>query len=211
MPDRTEPPIDEPSLRYLAVLRDVSSTADDRRTACDGLLELRQGWWGSGSLVRFVSVMALAQAKLLTRSFRRAADALDWEMAADDALMELFGKAEHITESPRAWLFGVVRNKLRRQMHKRKHELRSESLKASIQQPEDTETRSRGPIASRILRRRVRDALQELPPSLKEVGELMLLQNKKPEDVREILGLRAPTLRKRVQRMRELMQQKIKN
>src|SRR5262245_47234833 len=103
----------EASLAALAVLRDERASVAERHGAFEKMLDLPSGWWGNYTLVLFAHACALATARRLMGGHGLSPDALDWEAAADEALIALATKAHTIRESPRGWLTAVIRNQLR--------------------------------------------------------------------------------------------------
>src|SRR5262245_40323482 len=102
----------EASVTALAVLQDERASSEDRLQAFERMLELDHGFWGPGHLAAFVQAYALLTARRTAPS-GVSADAIDWELAADEALLALASKAHTIKESPRAWLIGTIRNRVR--------------------------------------------------------------------------------------------------
>jgi len=191
--------------QYLQVLRDREADAEARLEAFEGMLSLTHGWWGNGSLTAFALGFALAQARRLTHASGRV-DAIDWEEAALESLELLFQNTHRIAaENPSSWLRGVIRHKLQQQARKLHAEHWAQQITEQMPSPDaegseetDQETTGHSQFYSDLFK-----ALAGLPPALREVAQMSLLDRYSPDEIQRTLGITSFTLRKRMQRIRE--------
>jgi RNA polymerase sigma factor (sigma-70 family) len=209
----------DPSLAALAVLRDERSSVAERHDAFEKMLDLRRGWWGNHSLPVFAHACALAAARRVQGQYGLRADALDWEAAADEALIAFATQAQSIRESPRAWLIAVIRNKLL-------HAVRDSWPELTATQVEDLRPEEHPAVtdeAAKIDDERVDtaeqarlrqydallQAIQTLPPSLRVVAQMIFFDGYTISETAKALGIEDATARKRVQRLREQLRSKL--
>jgi RNA polymerase sigma factor (sigma-70 family) len=196
------------SLMYLDRLANPDLSDDERTLTFERLLGLRRGWWGDRRLVEAAMSIGLANARKLARPFGLSEDALDWEGAADDGLLALATNTRKL-EKPDAWLYGVILNKLRRQRDVRYNELVSRPLthepaeEAAARLADDRVEPDREVEHARDLRAQAK--IDELPPALRDVARLYLIERQTAQEIAATLNIKYATVRKRLQRLRELV------
>lgn len=170
------------------------------------MLALPAGWWGKRRLVTFVMAVALREAR--ARLGRGNEDRIDWEGIADEALVVLFGSAHKIEGSPKSWLWGVIENLVSQEIRKFWPEVTASEVPntAQAREPDDEEA-----VEDRERRERERqdlllDAIMTLPATLRVVAQLYFVERFNRDEIAGRLGIPAPTLRKRFQRMRQMLQ-----
>ncbi len=188
----------------LQKISDASLQESERLAAFEHMLALSGGWWGPGTLRDFAKVCALAA---LRRGRRDAVDRIDWEGIADEALVVLYRKASTI-ENPRAWLNGVVRILIKREMEDFNLELNADELLDIHAETmptafeEEIERAAMEDEPAREAAPALLEAIQQLPPSLQRVAMETLVNGLSRRKTCELLGIGAGTLRQRLQRMR---------
>ena len=103
------------SLDCLAILATRSCTCAEREHAFQRLLSLTVGWWGACALVLFAQAVGAA-APARARVGRGNEAQLDWDGAADQALVMLFEGADTIGPDPRQWLWDTIERIVAQQM-----------------------------------------------------------------------------------------------
>lgn len=206
---------DDPSIRLLNILRDANIDRFTRERAFEELLNLPSGWWGNQRLIVFVRGVALAETR--RRLVREGADRVDWEGLADEALVIFFDAASKMTSEPRAFLWGIVKNLVRHEICSNWPEISADELTDIVAEqlprwvpiPEADETAlvlqeqeaDHLAVEDELLR-----AVSALPPALRIVVQLVLIEHMSPEDVCAQLQIKPTTFRKRFQRAREALQ-----
>jgi RNA polymerase sigma factor (sigma-70 family) len=198
---------EDASVAALAVLRDERSPTAERHLAFERLLQLEAGWWGKGSLLLFAQACALATSRRVLGQYGLSPDAVDWESAAEEALMAL-SAGRHTIENPRAWLIGTIRNRLKNLVRESWPELlatRTEELPAERHprtsddappEVEPTDAEDRQLFYDVLL-----EAIQGLPPALRQVAQLIYIEGRSPQEIGEVLGVSPATARQRLHRM----------
>jgi hypothetical protein len=108
---------DVPVALSLECLQDVANPTlplDVREDAFARMLTCKPGWWGDCLLLVFAQAVALCAAR--EHLGRDNADQLDWEDAADVALLALFDEANAIEGEPRDWLCDTIRGVVGRRL-----------------------------------------------------------------------------------------------
>ena len=182
--------------RLLLILADRGSLQSDRDDAIQELLSLDAGWWGRGSLWRFTTSVARHEVRRCVGRINQ--ERIDWESIANEALVRLWLSASNIAGSPRNWLWGLTSHLVRQ---------RAMSIWPEITALPVTDWlidedywiisfRLHGP-----LRDALRVAIQDLPPSLRHVARLLLVEQRPRELVCRDLKISSATLRKRFERL----------
>jgi DNA-directed RNA polymerase specialized sigma24 family protein len=127
---------------------------DERVAALNRLLALQDGWWGAGLTLREFAVARAEGYAELRRKKGLAADFLDSEAAADDALLDLADPRIPIQGKTVAWLTGVIHNKIRGSVRREFHQLTAPSL-------DDPEANIEHPSTSHDERPQTRDSLAD--------------------------------------------------
>src|SRR5262249_3716790 len=134
----------------------------------------------------------------------------DHDGVVTEALLVLWRASPSIQANPRAWYRGVIRNLVRQ-------EIRAQwLLLTAAPLPEDFESDAvvarpalavEAPCADdgrdEEVAARLRAKIEKLPGALRLTAELSLIQRCPRPEVRQLLGISAPVLRKRLQRIRE--------
>lgn len=202
----------DPSWSYFAELRRPSLTESERTQAFGHLLQLDSGWWGDGPLMAFARGAARALARHIGASASLSIDQLDWEGSAQEALMLLAKHATRIKGSPRAWLYGTIKNHIRSQKRRILPELTAEELDERSDQHgiEGAAASEEVPEAEDVWVKSVRSAIADLDPSLRDVAEALFLRGMSRAEIRDQLpSVSEVALRKRIQRAREILQARL--
>jgi DNA-directed RNA polymerase specialized sigma24 family protein len=190
----------------LQQLSDGDLPLEDRLAAFERMLARTSGWWGSDvSLRDFTTAAAVGVVR--TKLGERAGDRIDTEGIADEALVVFFKKSGTITESPRGFLKGVVRNLVIREIEDFYPELIGRELS---EEPTheladghgDHVTPSADGRVGEEQDRLLSEALPKLAPALRAVAECLLVRRMSRKETCATLGISPETLRKRYQRMR---------
>jgi len=116
------------SRSLLSTVRDPARSARERMLAFNLMVDLRSGWWGDGPNLREFAVVVAMRLAEQRRKKNLAADFIDAESAADDALMELLNLKNVIRGRPAAWLVGVIKNKVKEGVRRETHTIAAPSL-----------------------------------------------------------------------------------
>lgn len=145
---------------------------------------------------RYVGLIAELGPELLRYFERRVPD------AAEDLLSEVLivgwrrrGSIPEVDEHARMWFYGVARNVLRSHARSRARQLRVLDALRGISKPEAA------PDASEHIA--LRDAVERLPPDLREIVQLAHWEQLTLTEIGMLLGIPASTVRGRYQRARE--------
>lgn len=209
MADNTDAP--DRSLELLDLLRAPAVTEEARHRAFEEMLELDRGWWGPYPLFRLVSAWALGTARIHAQQMNLPADAIDWESIATESLLTLYMNAASIHTTPGSWLRGVIRNHVLDEIRHYYAELAAERETESGLAADTTDAESAGtsPETTDLVLRLI-GAIQVLPPALRDVARLLFLEQRRRIDIAKELGLSSDTLRKRISRIRQHLQDEFK-
>src|SRR3989442_88395 len=129
----------DPSESDLAILQDPDASELQRQEAFDRLLRRPSGWWGNHPLLTFASACALASSRVLLHSQGLSPDRVDWEAIAQESLLILYTHAGTIRASPRDWLKGVIRNRIRDEIRQSWKEISAQPLSETVAASESDE------------------------------------------------------------------------
>jgi RNA polymerase sigma factor (sigma-70 family) len=197
---------EQSSWTALEVLRSASASELQRQQAFERLLALNRGWWGNQPLMLFASAYALATARVLTRQRGIPVDSVDWESVATESVVVLYNGARRISESPASWLRGVIRNHVLDEIRNyyadvpamRLSRGETEDLSDSVPASEPSSEPYDTDASDRLIA-----AIQRLPPSLRNVAHLLLIDRCSRKDIATLLDIRQDTLRQRIKRLTE--------
>ena len=205
--------------RLLAIIQDGSRSYNTRRRAFEQLLELREGFWGQGALRDFLIQAATRSAYRLAGY---GADLLDPEGIADEVLVLFFESAPTLTEPVNKWFLSHVKSLAFRARDREREMLNAErigplSKEASPEEAKPIDLPAPEPprwvsakarAASRRDERDIWLAVNQLPPTLRSVVEVKLVEG---EDVSLVaiaqrLHIKPDTVRQRWRRGRHRLQ-----
>lgn len=190
------------SVECLDVLRDPQADQVEKEAAFALMMSLPMGWWGRRGLYDFAVACAFACARYKLTPHNISVDRIDFESLANEALMVLYYKANEISESPRGWLAGVIKNLVKSEIRRRWAELTAEQVPDDLLAPDELRE---GETASLALDDRVLDAIRRLTPALRAVAELHFIHQVPRHELATYLELSEETLRKRLTRVREAL------
>jgi len=197
-------PDDDPSEEAWRVICSPDLAESARHEAFEKMLWLDEGWWGKGSLLRFVSTHALVISRRILGRYRFSADQVDWEALGTDALLLLFKRAKTIEHQPKAWLIGVISNLVRQEARMNWWHMSTRLLLPTILD-ERPVTEFVDDVASSTSERRRQDLLDlfgDLDPSLSAVAQLLSNGDLTRVEICDTLGISSVALRKRIERLR---------
>lgn len=196
---------DHPTFEYLRTLKRRDLSAIDRQDAFERLLDSDGGWWGPRTLHLYASARALAAARAFAITNGLSPDELDWEEAATDALLALFSQAPEITsDTPRAWLDGVIRNKVRQRVQKIARHGWPTELSEDLAAPEAHEVLTDDEASQLSDKcRAVLDAIESLPRAAeRDAAKAVFLDGKSSAEAAQHFKISAAAMRQRIHRAR---------
>ncbi len=171
-----------------AVSYDASVASDEAlvRRVLDGEVEV------------FAAIVERYHGVILAASMQMIGDAELAEDCAQEAFIEGFRSLNNLRDpsSLRSWLFGILRNRCRKALSRRR--LRTMPLEDETDIPAEPREAPEGPDRERLL-----ELLGELPDSYREVLAARYLADMEYEEIAEALGTSVNNVRVRCCRARE--------
>ncbi len=205
--------------KLLAILQNDKVPFTGRHRAFEQILQLRSGFWGNGALRDFL--VRAAKRKAYELVGRNGVDILDAEAIADGVLILFFEKAPRVKNPVAQFLLGAVKNLALRARDRELTMLDAVRIDSRtihdgmnakpivFTAPEPVEPESAEELAAaHEVEQEVRDAVDQLPPTLQAVVKLKLWEGEDMSivSIARWLGIKPATARQRWRRGRQRLQ-----